>query len=163
MNHFLPSSFFRWCMSTDISQAVRGSKWGFAILETVHILGFGVLLGAIFVVNLAVLGFGMRQPAQRVMRDALRWGSAGFALVLLSGIPMFMSAATLYAGSVPFLIKMMLLVLSLVLQFALGKSRALLNGSLAGKAVALASLCCWFGIAYAGRAIAFEVLFGTAN
>jgi len=73
---------------------------------------------------------------------------------------MFMSAAALYANSIPFFVKMILLVASVVLQTVLYKFSALLNGSVAGKVLAAISLLCWFGIAYTGRAIAFEVLHG---
>jgi hypothetical protein len=163
MIRFLPLSFFRWCMSTPIAQVVKQSKWGFAILETFHIIGFTILLGAILVTNLAVLGLGMRQPAERIAKEITRWGLAGLAIVLLSGVPMFMSAATTYSTSFPFLIKMTLLATSLVLQLALTRFPGMYNGSLAGKIAACISLVCWMGIAYAGRAIAFEVLFGTAD
>ena len=163
MIRFLPLSFFRWCMSTSIAQVIKQSKWGFAILETFHIIGLTLLLGSIFVVNLAVLGLGMKQPAERIAKEAMRWGLAGLALVLCSGIPMFMSAATTYSVSFPFLIKMTLLATSLVLQFAIYKFPAMYSGSLVGKIAACVSLLCWFGVAYAGRAIAFEVLFGTAD
>jgi hypothetical protein len=160
MSHILPGAFFRWCMSTDLSQLIRGSRWGFAVLETIHILGFGVLLGGICLVDLSVLGFGMRQPAGRIVRDATRWGLAGLAVAAVTGIPMFMSAAALYANSIPFLVKMIMLIASVVLQIVLYKFPALLNGSTAGKVMAAASLLCWFGIAYTGRAIAFEILIG---
>ncbi len=160
MKYILPSAFFQWCMSTDISLMIRGSRWGFAILETIHILGFGILLGGIFLIDLAVLGLGMRQPAGRVVRDATRWGLAGLALAAVTGIPMFMSAATVYANSIPLLAKMILLIVSVILQVVLAKFPALIRGNIAGKILAAASLLCWFGIAYAGRAIAFEVLVG---
>jgi hypothetical protein len=163
MIRFLPLSFFRWCINTPIAQVIKNSKWGFAILETFHIVGFTILLGSILVTNLAVLGLGMRQPAERIAKEATRWGLAGFAIVLLSGIPMFMSAATTYSSSFPFLIKMSLLLASFVLQLALTRLPAMYNGSFAGKVAACVSIVCWMGVAYAGRAIAFEVLFGTAD
>jgi len=158
MNHFLPAAFFRWCVNTPVAHLIKQSMWGFAILETIHIIGLTLLLGSIFVVNLAVLGWGMRQPAERVAKEAARWGLAGFGLMVCSGVPMFMSAATSYSASIPFLVKMMLLAAGLLLQFALYKLPGMYNGSAAGKIAAGLSLACWFGVAYSGRAIAFEVL-----
>lgn len=163
MIRFLPLSFFRWCINTPVAQVVKQSKWGFAILETFHIVGFTILLGAILVTDLAVLGLGMRQPADRIAKEATRWGLAGLAIVLLSGIPMFMSAATTYSTSFPFLLKMVLLLACFVLQFSLTRFPAMYKGTFAGKMAACVSLICWMGVAYAGRAIAFEVLFGTAD
>jgi len=163
VNHFLPAAFFRWCVTTPVAHLIKQSMWGFAVLETIHIIGLTLLLGSIFVVNLAVLGGGMRQPAERFAKEAARWGLAGFALMICSGVPMFISAATSYSASIPFLIKMMLLTASLLLQFALYKVPGMYNGSAGGKIAACLSLVCWFGVAYSGRAIAFEVLFGPGS
>src|SRR5437879_6217134 len=87
MNHLLPHSFFQWCANTSIARAISGSMWGFAVLETVHILGLAVLLGCIFVVNLAVLGFGMGRPAARLARDLAPWALVGFLVMVCSGVP----------------------------------------------------------------------------
>jgi hypothetical protein len=161
MIHFLPYSFFQWCAKTPFARLISQSMWGFAVLETVHILGLAMLLGSIFVVNLSVLGFGMRQPAAKLARELRPWGLAGFLLMAGSGIPMFMSAALTYANSIPFVIKMTLLILAIVLQSTIHRVSGMYDGSVLGKLAACLALVCWFGVAYAGRGIAFEVLFGT--
>ena len=120
-----------------------------------------MLLGSIFVVNLAVLGFGMGRPAARLARDLAPWGLAGLVVMACSGVPMFMSAAVTYSGSVPFVIKMSLLLSAIALQLAIHRISGMYDGSAFGKLAACVSLACWFGVAYAGRGIAFEVLFGT--
>jgi hypothetical protein len=158
MNRFLPPSFFEWCVNTPLARMIKSSMWDFAVLETIHIIGLALLLGSIFVTNLAVLGLGLRQPAGRVAKNTLPWGLAGFVLIVASGIPMFVSAATTYSGSFPFLLKMLLLAAAIVLQFAILRYPSVQKGTPAGKAVAVIALVCWFGVAYAGRAIAFDVL-----
>ena len=157
MNHILPPSFFHWCVTTPIALWVSKSLWGFAILETFHIIGLTILLGTIFVINLTVLGVGVRRPA----RELAPWTVAALLLMIGSGIPMFMSSAVGYGGSVPFLIKMTLLFSAIVLQVAMYKVPRLYEGTAWGKLAACLSLVCWFGVAYAGRAISFEILFGT--
>lgn len=164
MIHFLPYSFFQWCAKTSLATLISGSKWGFAVLETFHIIGATMLLGSIVVLNLRMLGWGLRQPAWRLAREVAPWGLAGFALMLASGIPMFMSAATTYSTSIPFAIKMGLLLLSIVLQLAIYWMLTRHDTAIAGKVAACFSLLCWFAVAYAGRGIAFEVLiFGTGS
>jgi hypothetical protein len=139
---------------------VSKSTWGFAILETFHIVGLTVLLGTIFVINLTVLGVGMRQPAGRLARELAPWTIAGLLVMIGSGVPMFMSSAVGYASSVPFLIKMTLLTSAIALQVAIHSVPRMYDGTAWGKLAACLSLVCWFGVAYAGRAISFEILFG---
>ena len=47
-------------------------------------------------------------------------------------------------------------------QTAIHRVPGMYSGSLAGKSSACVSLLCWFGVAYAGRAIAFTNLLGVA-
>jgi hypothetical protein len=135
--------------------------WGFAVLETIHLIGLVLVLGSIFVINLRVLGFGVKQPVAQLTRDVAPWGLAGFVLMVGSGIPMFMSAAITYSGSEPFLVKMILLLSAIVLQIVIYGLFRKEGNVMPRKLVALLSLVCWFGVAYAGRAIAFEILFGS--
>lgn len=159
MNHLLPQSFFQWCVNTPLARLISQSMWGFAVLETFHLLGLTLVLGSIFVVNLTVLGLGMRQPAARLARQVAPWALGGFVLMIASGVPMFLSAAVTYSGSIPFVIKMALLLSAITLQIAIHARRYAVTA--VGKVAAGLALLCWFGVAYAGRGIAFEVLFGT--
>lgn len=163
MDHLLPASFFKWCVATPVASWVNESLWGFATLETFHIIGLTVLLGTIVVVNLSVLGFGMRQSAGQLARELAPWSLAGLVVMIGSGVPMFLSSAVGYSHSVPFFVKMGLLLFAIVFQFAIYRKATkpgANQGARFGKLVACLSLICWFGIAYAGRAISFEVLFG---
>ena len=160
MSHFLPAAFFHWCVTTRLGMWVSTSMWGFAILETFHIIGLTIVLGTIFVINLTVLGVGTRQPADQLARELAPWTIAGLLVMIGSGVPMFMSSAVGYAGSVPFPIKMTLLISAIVLQVAIHRVPHMYDGTARGKLAACLSLVCWFGVAYAGRAISFEILFG---
>ena len=139
---------------------VSKSLWGFAILETFHIIALTIVLGTIFVINLTVLGVGVRQPAAQLASELVPWTIGGLLVMIGSGVPMFMSSAVGYAGYVPFLIKMALLVSAIALQVAIHKVPRLYDGTAWGRLAACLSLVCWFGVAYAGRAISFEILFG---
>ncbi len=162
MHHVLPQAFFHWCVSTTLGRLIAKSTWGFAILETVHILGLTLLLGTVFVINVTVLGIGVRQSADKLARELAPWGLTGFAVMVLSGVPMFMSSAEGYSVSVPFAIKMTLLFSAIVLQIAIHKIPGMYDGRALGKLAACLSLLCWFGVGYAGRAIAFVNLFGSS-
>jgi len=159
MYRILPQSFFEWCAATAIGKFIAASVWTMPILETFHIMGLVFLLGAAFTVNLTVLGVGVRVPSERLARQLFPWALGGLLIAILTGIPMFLSAAPLYGKSGPFAIKMSLLVSAIVLQLTVHTVKGM-YGSTGGRIIACLTLVCWFGIAYAGRAIAFSNLLG---
>lgn len=160
MYHFLPLSFLEWCSTTSVGAYVASSVWSFPILETFHIMGLVLLLGSIFTLSLTMFGAGVPVPPDLLAQQLLPWACAGLLINIGTGIPMFMSAAPHYGTSGPFTIKMALLVLAVLIQTAIHVIPGMYRGSLAGKIASCASLICWFGIAYAGRAIAFPNLLG---
>ena len=155
----LPFSFFRWWEASWISKAVNAGQWYFAIIETVHIMAFTILLGTVFVVNLRLLGFGLRrQSSAQVARylGVYTWGS--LLIVAMTGIPLFASEAVRLGDSSPFLWKIDILAVALVTHLVVHRkitANAVAEGSLWGKVGACVSLLCWFSVALAGRAIAF--------
>jgi hypothetical protein len=159
MYRVLPQSFFEWCAATPVGKFIAASIWTMPILETFHIMGLVLLLGAAFTLNLTLLGVGVRIPGERLARQLFPWAAGGLSIAIVTGIPMFMSAAPLYGHSGPFALKMSLLVSAIVLQTVIHKVPRM-YGSTGGRIVACITLVCWFGIAYAGRAIAFSNLLG---
>jgi len=159
MYRILPQSFFEWCASTRLGMFIASSVWTMPILETFHIMGLVLLLGAAFTLNLTVLGVGIRIPGDTLARQLFPWALSGLLIAIVTGIPMFMSAAPLYGSSGPFAVKMTLLVSAVALQISIHNIRGM-YGSTFGRVAACASLICWFGIAYSGRAIAFSNLLG---
>jgi hypothetical protein len=160
MYRIFPQSFFQWCAATPLGTFIAASVWSMPILETFHIFGLVVLLGAAFTLNLTVLGAGIRVPGDALARRLFPWAVGGLLLALATGIPMFMSAAPLYGNSGPFAVKMTLLVSAIALQSTIHVVRGGYSGSRFARVAACLSLVCWFGIAYAGRAIAFSNLLG---
>jgi hypothetical protein len=153
---FLPASFFQWCMNAHVSKAINESLWLFAVIETVHIVALTVLLGTMLVVDLRLLGIGMhRQSAPELAREVGPWTVSAIAAIVFTGVPMFASQAVRYSHSVPFLYKIVLLLTAIALHFTLHRKATQSEAARLGKLAAGLSLACWFGVALAGRAIAF--------
>ena len=74
-----------WLASTPLSQAMRGSLWLYPVVETVHIAGFAVLVGAVALFDLRVLGCARTLPVRALGRHLLRWALASLLLVLPAG------------------------------------------------------------------------------
>src|SRR5579864_5373699 len=119
LQHVLfPSSFFQWCEASFIGHWIKYSRWDFAILETFHIIGITVLVGSVLVVDLRLLGFGMRQvPASQLAREFEPWTLTALAFMLATGLPMFLSEAVRMGLNGPFFFKMLLLGLALLIHF----------------------------------------------
>ncbi len=152
--------FFRWCESTAIGTAVRDSVWAFPILEAVHLLGLCMLGGALLVVDLRLLGAGLtRQPVARLARHARRWLITALAILISTGIPLFLSEAIKAYYNTSFWVKMTTLPIALAFTFAIRERVARQeNGEpgARGKVVGAVSLALWFTVAAAGRWIGFS-------
>ncbi len=155
----LPDWFFALCENSWPGSWFKHSQWMFAIDETFHIMALGMLIGTLVIVDLRLLGFGMRrQSVAQVARYLGPWTLLGVALMIITGVPLFMSEAIRLGKSSPFLFKMIFLFCAVTLHFTLHRkaiaSSAMQNSGL-GKLAACLSLMCWLGVALAGRAIAF--------
>jgi hypothetical protein len=129
-----------------------------ATFQVFHVLGFVVLLASVALINLRLLGYGLRaQTAPQIASDTnlLIWLGFGFAVV--SGTAMFFSAVELYYFNPAFKLKLLLLAAATVLQVTLFKkvvSTETPNPTLAKISVFL-SVVLWFGVGLAGRAIGY--------
>jgi len=159
MHHHLVR-FYHWCTHTSMGHWIANSSWGFAAIETFHVLGLTLLLGSVFVMNASIMGLRISRSPREVVADVRPYWTWSLIAMLVTGIPMFMSAADGYGPNPAFLIKMSLLFTAIVLQTIFFRFPAIYEKSRWGKPVACLTLLCWFGIAYAGRAIAFTNLFG---
>ncbi|HEX4273997.1 MAG TPA: DUF6644 family protein [Bryobacteraceae bacterium] len=150
---------FQWFDATPISKVIRDSTYIFPVVEVLHLFGLTLLLGTVTVVSLRMLGIGMRrQSVAAVARQLTPWSIGAAILTILSGILLFLSEAMKCYGNAAFPYKMYFLLGGIVLYF-IGQRRVVSANSHMGpiqlKVVAILSLVLWYGVAIAGRAIAF--------
>ena len=158
-------SFCQWLQNTPWGTDIRESTLLFPIIETAHVLGLSLSVGTIAILDLRLLGLGLRrEPVSQVMGQLMPWSWAGFTIMFLSGGLLFWSQALKAYGSIFFRIKLLLLLLTavnvLVFQWTVYRSmatwdqapvtpfRARLTGAL--------SLILWIGIIAAGRTMAYK-------
>jgi hypothetical protein len=147
----------------SIGSAMRDSLWLFPAVETVHIVGFAILVGAIIAFDLRILGVSKRIPVRLLARHLLPWSLAALLLIVPTGVMMFAAEASDLVGNRAFVVKMLLLMLAgaNAAAFHLGSFRdAELwdqnTPSPAGaKLHALASILIWVGVITCGRFIAY--------
>lgn len=85
---------FEWINNSPLGAAIRASTWWYPILELVHSLGVILLVGSISMVDLRLLGLGMRsRRVSEIAGRLLPWTWAGFAVQSASGILLSVSEA----------------------------------------------------------------------
>ncbi len=153
--------FFQWCEATSIGTAIRSSTWAFAVIESGHLLALATIGGAVLLVDLRMLGLGLRrQTIPDLARDAQPWLIGSLLVMLTTGVALFLSEPTKCYYSTPFWVKMTCLFLAIVFTFTVRRRVTMAEGTrvrpLWYKLVALVSLTLWFGVGAGGRWIGFS-------
>src|SRR5262249_10668575 len=106
--------------------AMRSSSWIFPVIASFHLMGLALLGGTVLIVDLRLLGFGLRSHAlAQIARDAERWLLVSLAVLLPTGILQFMCfAATKYYYLTAFWVKMVALALALLFTFVVRRTVA---------------------------------------
>jgi hypothetical protein len=153
--------FVEWVAASPLSKAISTSTWAFAVIESIHLLALAVIGGAVLIVDLKLLGYGIRtQTLEEVARDAQKWFLGSWAVMIATGLLLFVSEPQKLYYSTPFAVKMICLLLGTI--FALTIRRKVTQASadrvspLTMKLVALVSLALWFGVGAGGRWIGFS-------
>ena len=133
------------------------NEWAFPVCEVLHILGFAVAIGTVTMVDLRLLGIGMKkESAADLVRDTAPWTLAGLALVLITGPLIFSSDPNLYLHNASFRFKITALVLAIIYNYTIHRWVALKQapGGLAVLTGAV-SLALWISVVFGGIFIAF--------
>jgi len=162
MQHLM--DFCTWLEQSGLGSSIRDSEWLFPVIETVHIFGIVLLVGATSVLDLRLLGWTYRDKSvSKMARSFLPWAWVGFIIQLVTGVLLFTSEATKMYGNPGFEIKMALIVVAginalvfhSVAYQSVGKWENDPVGPLSARAAGLISIVLWFGIVAAGRWIAY--------
>ena len=147
--------------ASAIGEAIRGSLWLFPVVEALHLVGLAVIGGAILVVDFRLLGLGLRGHAVSTLaRDMQPWVIGSLVLMMLSGVPLFLSEAVKCYYSAAFWIKMAALLRAILYTFTVRRSVTFApDGRIragASRAAALVSIALWSTVGWGGRWIAFS-------
>jgi hypothetical protein len=152
---------FEWCENVGVGQAIRSSTWLFPVVEGVHLLGLCVIGGAILLVDMRLLGLGLRrQPVAELARDSQPFLIGSLMVMLITGLLLFSSEAVKCYYSAAFWFKMTSLALAIIFTFTVRQrvtqADAARIGPIKSKLVALISLALWSGVGVGGRWIGFS-------
>ena len=148
--------FFEWMQSVGIYGQSTASPYIGTTVNLIHLLSMVCFAGALLIVDLRLLGVGLKhQPVWAVARDARPWLIGGFIVVVLTGIPQLMERATEQYGNSVFWMKMWVLGAGAVFWFTV-RHRVTQTDEARGalpKVVALVSTAIWVFVAASARMI----------
>ncbi|WP_111495641.1 hypothetical protein [Marinobacter bohaiensis] len=144
--------------------ALRQSTWMYPLVNTGHILGVALLVGAIVPLDIRLLGGWRRFPLMPFLHVLRRVAAAGLALAVVCGLLLFAARASEYAAAYLFQLKLGLIGLG-------GANVAVVQRLLARHAVAdlpleatlpvgirlgaVLSLLAWLGALLCGRLLGY--------
>ncbi|MDY6978447.1 MAG: hypothetical protein SV201_01085 [Pseudomonadota bacterium] len=151
-------SLFAALESTAVAEYLRVSRWGYAAVNTAHILGIALLVGAIIPFNLHILGLWRSIPRVILARVLLPVAATGLVLAVAAGALLFSVKASEYSQIVFLQIKIVLVAVGTVSALMLHRAHGLsLDGANERRlrVHAVVSMLCWIGALISGRLIAF--------
>lgn len=137
------------------------SKWGYATVNTAHILGVALLVGSILPLDLKLMGAWPEVARDKLARILLPFAVTGIAILGLAGCMLFFVHAPDYGTNSVFQIKMVIVLAGLtaavVFHLRAGvwvehasPEQARLHG--------IMSMSCWVAALILGRMIAYSQL-----
>ena len=160
-------SFCEWIYQTPLSVAIRESIWVYPILNVLHCVGILLVAGTIVVVDLRLLGAGLRSlRVSSVVRQVLPWTLGGFCFMAVTGSLLAWSEPVRLYRSMFFPWKMVFLGMAGLnaLLFHRGIYRGVGAWDLSAitparaRIAGIVSMLCWISVIAAGRAIGYETL-----
>jgi len=138
---------------------VRDSLWLFPAIESIHLVGLAVLGGAVIVNDLRLLKvFLVDKTKIYVLNQTIKWFYVGLALLVITGVPLFLSEAIKCFYSRAFWIKMGCLVLGILFTILIRNPQIYKaeEESVKLKIIGVISIFIWMVVAASGRWIGFS-------
>jgi hypothetical protein len=152
--------YFEWIEASALGNTVRQSLWLFPVIQSLHLLGLAVLGGAALIVDLRMMGLGLRgQAIAAIAREARPWFVLALLVTLLTGVALFASEAVKCYYNTSFWVKITTLPAAIVVtllirdRLALGASHQVTTAT---KIAGFTSIALWVVVAAAGRWIGFS-------
>ena len=149
---------------TQLGVAIAESRYAFAIIEGVHLIGLSISVGLIFLTDLRLLGVLFKHvPVPDFLHQLRAWVLGGFAAIFISGGLLFVAEASTLIASPPFAFKLGLIVLgginALYFEFIIAKQPAIQENHpvlpRTARLAGAASIVSWTLVIICGRLIPY--------
>ena len=154
-------AFLSWLESSGYAMWMLNSEVALQFMLTIHAFGLALTVGVLLALDLRLLGLYRTIPLTSLDRLlGIAW--VGIALNTFTGLSIFMTDATRYVTNVPFILKMVFVVLGalslVVVQRVMRRNASILEAGQVpprGRGLALGSALFWVMAVVTGRLIAY--------
>lgn len=158
-----------WLEETELANWVASSAWGYAITLSAHAVGMAIIVGITVITATRILGFPKGLPLAAI-RGLLPVFIIGLALNVISGVALFMAAASELFYNIAFQSKIVMVLLGLVIMLKIDQRilRAAARASMGHQAPELSNanaklyavtaiVIWWFSVVLSGRLIGYVI------
>jgi hypothetical protein len=163
--------FAKWLSTTFLSVFIqRHNSWVIPTIQTIHIVGIGVVLGSVFMIDLRVLGWaGMDQTLRQTTTRFGPWLTAALYLQLATGVLMVIGEPVRELVTFSFWLKMVFVavgtLIAAIFQITLRNHEQKWEETLVNrrsiKCLAVLTFLIWVCIIILGRLIAYDHVWGS--
>jgi hypothetical protein len=163
--------FAKWLSTTFLSVLIqRHNSWVIPTIQTIHIVGIGVVLGSVFMIDLRVLGWaGMDQTLRQTTTRFGPWLTAALYVQLATGVLMVIGEPVRELVTFSFWLKMFFVAVSTLIaaifQITLRNHEQKWEETLVNrrsiKCLAVLTFLIWVCIIILGRLIAYDHVWGS--
>jgi hypothetical protein len=136
--------------------SLKTIAWVYPTLEIIHILGIGLLLGNLLLLELRVFGIGAALPIKDLAKLGLSVVAVGFCMAAASGVLMFATQAAELLTNRAFTLKMLLLCTAACNAAWFHGRGSLDKLDRTAKLQMLVSSALWIAVVVCGRWIAYR-------
>jgi len=162
--------FAQWLSTTSPSVFIQNhNSWVIPAIQSIHIVGIGVVLGSVFMIYLRILGWaGLDQTLRQTTTRFSPWLTGGLWLMLVTGLLMVIGEPVRELVTFSFWLKMLLVAIitaiGTIFQISLRKHEQLWEDILVTRrsvrGLAILTFLIWVGIIILGRLIAYDHIWG---
>ena len=163
--------FAEWLSTTFLSVFIQNhNRWMIPTIQSIHIVGIGVVLGSVFMIDLRILGWaGTDQTLRQTTSRFGPWLTGALCLQLATGILMVIGEPVRELVNFSFWLKMFFVavgtLIAAIFLMTLPKHQQQWEETLVNrrsiKSLAILTFLIWLGIIILGRLIAYDHVWGS--
>jgi len=163
--------FAEWLSTTFLSVFIQNhNSWTIPTIQSIHIVGIGLVLGSVLMIDLRILGWaGMDQTLRQTTSRFGPWLTGALCLLLATGILMVIGEPVRELATFSFWLKMLLVAIgtltAAIFQIALRKHGQHWEETLVKRRsiqwLAILTFLIWVCIIILGRLIAYDHVWGS--
>jgi Family of unknown function (DUF6644) len=163
--------FAGWLSTTFLSVFIQDhNRWVIPTIQSIHIIGIGIVLGSVFMIHLRILGWGgMDQTLRQTASRFAPWLTGALCLMLATGILMVIGEPVRELVSFSFWLKMFFVavgtVIAAIFQISLRKHEQQWEQTWVHRRsvrlLAMLTFLIWVCIIILGRLIAYDHVWGS--